>query len=487
LFNSARALALAQPRALAVLAGGLLVGALLRLRFAFTDDGIFWPDEVYQSLEPAHRLVFGYGLVAWEFVEGARNWAVPGFVALLLKLAVLFGLDRPEGYLGLVRVVFCGLSVATAWAVYRLGRALGAEPLPASVGAATFALSAVPLYFAHRAMSENLATLPVALGLSLVLPAGTPRRALVLGGALLGAAVLARLQCGVFAAGAVMVLLARRQWRPAADLLAVLAAAALVFGALDHFTWADAPGARWGGWFHSAVKYLEYNLVQGKAAGYGVSPWWFYPQRLFTSMPGLSVAFAAALVVCLRRSTALALLAVAFVGLHSAVAHKELRFVLPALPLLGAAVGVALSALAPVKWSWVLGPLVLVACLVSTVNVGQLTFGELGQYPDRPQASAWDDQGSVNRLMLAASKQQDLCGLRLDVTPLAWCGGHSYLHRRVPLSQKGQSSPQSRQFNYVITNAGSGAQVVANDGPFELVHLPVEPCVADEGYAWRLP
>ena len=40
-----------------------------------TDDGIYWPDEIHQSLEPAHRLVFGYGLIAWEFSDGARNWA----------------------------------------------------------------------------------------------------------------------------------------------------------------------------------------------------------------------------------------------------------------------------------------------------------------------------------------------------------------------------------------------------------------------------
>src|SRR4051812_12748598 len=53
-------------------------GAALRIWLAWHDDGIYWPDEIYQSLEPAHRLVFGYGIVAWEFVEGARNWALPG-------------------------------------------------------------------------------------------------------------------------------------------------------------------------------------------------------------------------------------------------------------------------------------------------------------------------------------------------------------------------------------------------------------------------
>src|SRR5687767_8504114 len=94
-----------------VLVGGLAVGAALRLWVAFTDDGIFWPDEVYQSLEPAHRLVFGYGMVAWEFIEGARNWALPGFIAFWFKLSQLFGLDAPAQYLGVVRTVFVAIAV----------------------------------------------------------------------------------------------------------------------------------------------------------------------------------------------------------------------------------------------------------------------------------------------------------------------------------------------------------------------------------------
>ena len=73
----------------AVLVLILGVGAALRVWLALTDDGIYWPDEVFQSLEPAHRLVFGYGMRAWEFIEGARNWALPGVVALCPTTAVL--------------------------------------------------------------------------------------------------------------------------------------------------------------------------------------------------------------------------------------------------------------------------------------------------------------------------------------------------------------------------------------------------------------
>src|SRR5262250_3404042 len=70
---------------LALLAASLCAGFAFRAWLSFHDDGIYWPDEIYQSLEPAHRLVFGYGLIPWEFVQGARSWALPGLVAGLLK------------------------------------------------------------------------------------------------------------------------------------------------------------------------------------------------------------------------------------------------------------------------------------------------------------------------------------------------------------------------------------------------------------------
>ena len=41
--------------------------------------GVFSPaiahvDEIFQSIEQGHRLVFGYGIVPWEFQYGARSW-----------------------------------------------------------------------------------------------------------------------------------------------------------------------------------------------------------------------------------------------------------------------------------------------------------------------------------------------------------------------------------------------------------------------------
>jgi GPI mannosyltransferase 3 len=48
-------------------------------------------DEVFQTLEQAHRLVFGNGLVPWEFVYGAISSVLPGALATLMVPASLLG------------------------------------------------------------------------------------------------------------------------------------------------------------------------------------------------------------------------------------------------------------------------------------------------------------------------------------------------------------------------------------------------------------
>lgn len=514
------------PRSLparVTLAVALLLGLGLRLSVVFGDEGISWPDEIYQSFEPAHRLVFGYGLVPWEFIDGARTWALPALVALILKLCALFGGDSPFVYVRATKLVFALLSLGTALGAYRLALVLIDEPqnpkkeLPAALAAAVFALAAPVLYFSHRAMSENATALPVVWGLALVLDERSPRRLLLLGASLLGLAVLFRLQSGVFCAGALGILLARRG-KPAAeaaasakratgaatgdgaesssaaaksraavrDVALVLLGWALVYGAWDAAAWHDAPGAKYGGWFHSALVYLRFNLLEGKAAAWGTSPWSYYLETLWSSMAGVTVLLAVGAALAARRATGLLVVVLAFLLLHSVTPHKELRFILPVLPLAAALLGVGLATLGDELVLRVVGPLVAVVLAASVFTSRSLTFGQLGAYPERPNDSAWNDAGAVNRLLLEASRHDDVCGLRVDVH-LAWSGGSTYLHRNAPLYMPG-APPQARHFNYAVVRAGSGAPVVAADSGWELVKLPLPGgCVPDPGYSWRLP
>ena len=184
-----------------LLFAALGLGALLRV-WASADDGIYWPDEIYQSFEPAHRLVYGYGMQAWEFIEGARNWSFAFLVAVLLKLSWVFGLSMPAQYIAVVKGFFAACGVAAVLGVYRLARTLGAEEFFAAAGAAAFSLAAPVIYFAPRAMAENALAACAVWGLALLLDKEAPRKHALLGAALLGLGVLFRLQGAVYCVGA---------------------------------------------------------------------------------------------------------------------------------------------------------------------------------------------------------------------------------------------------------------------------------------------
>jgi GPI mannosyltransferase 3 len=462
------------------------LGAGFRL-WAATDHGIYWPDEIYQSFEPAHRLVFGYGMRAWEFIEGARNWSLAFLVAVLLKLSWVFGLGAPTQYILVVKGFFALLGVGTALGVYRLAVALGAAELFGVFAAGAFSLAAPVIYFAPRAMAENALAFCAVWGLALLLDEKAPRKHALVGAGLLALGVLFRLQGAAYCVGALGWLAWTRQTPRLRDTALVLVAGAFAFGLSDAIAWNDAPGVRYGGWFHSAFKYWQFNITENRGAGWGTSPWPYYFQFTWQSMPVLALALGAGALLALRRGLSVWIPAALFLALHLYVGHKELRFIVPLWPLAFALCGLGLSQL-PVEKLRAAGLAVLGAgALFSAANIQALTMGDLGAYADRPKSSAWGDFANVNRLMLAASRQPDVCGLRIDAAHLAWTGGSTYLHHHAPLYHLGQPGPASGFFNYVITRGGSGLPAVATDNGLELVKLPIAGCTQDPGYTWRLP
>lgn len=70
----------------------------------------FQPDEFYQALEPAHRLVFGYGHLTWEW----RDLPIPSYPSLSVsggvadQFASLVGVDKAEHWMRLYDEVVVG-------------------------------------------------------------------------------------------------------------------------------------------------------------------------------------------------------------------------------------------------------------------------------------------------------------------------------------------------------------------------------------------
>jgi len=105
----------------------LVLAALPRLWLAWSEHGVNHPDEIFQMLEPAHRFVYGFGIQAWEFRDGARSWFLPGIVALLWKILAALGISDPLTVVPLLRMPFVALAVLSIFLASRLATKLADE------------------------------------------------------------------------------------------------------------------------------------------------------------------------------------------------------------------------------------------------------------------------------------------------------------------------------------------------------------------------
>lgn len=84
----------------------------------------FNPDEHWQALEVAHRIVFGYGHLTWEWRKGIRSYFHPLLFAVLYKVLALFGLDTPWFMAHAPRLLQALFSAVGDLYFYRLSNAI---------------------------------------------------------------------------------------------------------------------------------------------------------------------------------------------------------------------------------------------------------------------------------------------------------------------------------------------------------------------------
>lgn len=306
-----------------------LLAALPAVR-ATVELGRVHPDEIFQYLEPAHRLVHGYGIAAWEWEVGLRNWAIPAVIAAVLQLSSALGATSPMAARASIAVLmfalhFAMLSAIQRYACRRLDR-WSALAIAMAVG-----LYEPVIDLAGRTLSETFSTAFLVWGLERLDPRLSFRRSrAAFGGILLGLAFAARYGAGAALVGAgLWLLLYGGQKRIVAASIGG-AITLLLLGALDRLTW--------GRWFHSFIEYAQYNLISGEAeARFGSAEWSRY-LPLFVG--GMAPAFWIGLCAPRQRS----LLAdpffvtgIAYFVVTSWAAHKESRFLYGVLVLLSVA------------------------------------------------------------------------------------------------------------------------------------------------------
>lgn len=375
--------------------------------------GRIHPDEVYQTLEPAYFRAFGYGILAWEWQQGLRNWAIPIFFSWLLQGSAALGLTHPLAYRAVLEVPQYLLHAAFLLAVYRHA-ARQLSPSWARWAILAVGLSAPVLTFAGRTMGESFSTAFLLLGLVALEPESVRRRQALLGGGMLGLAVVARYGSAAAVLAAMLWLLLARRFRSFLFCALGGLAVALLLGALD---WAS-----WGKPFHSLLTYLEFNLFSGGAAAqFGRERAHFYLGPLLESAPGWVWPALALGAVKLRGRLPLpAFSALGYLAAIALTPHKEARFLYPGLVLLAvAAAPFALSALSRLRRPDLGGAL---TALLFCLSLGPY-FLETSLSVQRP------DQF---RAIVRASRGAEVTGLLIVNEGLWGAGGSFYVGKQIP-------------------------------------------------------
>jgi phosphatidylinositol glycan class B len=441
----------------------LLLAAIPQVWAVAATQGIVWPDEIHQSVEQAHRLAFGYGCLPWEFDLGLRSWFYPGVLAGIFKLAVWLIGDHARLPVLLARGMMAALSVASVWLTARLGRRIAGRE--AGIWAGLLLATFPPwILYGSRCLSE-MASAPLLLGAAMALRAPPERRGgPMLAGGLVAAACFLRCQNGIVFVVFLAALFreGRRSalWRYLGGAASVAAAG----GALDWVTW--------GRPFKSLLAYVQFNLLAGGAAGFGVQSADFFPRVLWSATGPALIVLGLLFVAGARQWRALACAVIVYGALHSAVSHKELRFLLPVVPLAFVLIGVGAVA-ARRRWPHVALAVMLFGATNMEARAFALDGGDVG-YDRYRNLSAWHLGEPYNRLLWAAAARPDVCGLAVVGTAVVWTGGHSYFHRNAPLLMEGDlERDQGRTANYAIAPLESfklqGYRSVAQEGPLHLL------------------
>jgi 4-amino-4-deoxy-L-arabinose transferase-like glycosyltransferase len=440
--GSAPAPSRSSKQVLYVTTGLVVVAAALRVLAAVRDHGIYYPDEIHQTTEQGHRLAFGAGLTPWEFRFGARSWLFPGVLAGVMRLGAMLGADSGLAFMVMVKLVMAGLSVAAIVLSVRLARRLGGD-VAALLCAAFLAFFPVTLVLSHRALTEVASAPLLVAAVLLALQPGGARPWLA--GALAAAAVFVRFQSVVIVVVLLGWLYASRRGRDGERFIQAAAVVGFLGGLLDWITWSRP--------FASLVNNYKANTENPAIAHMHDAPWWFYAQTLW-SATGPAIVLLVALAALAWRRAALPLLCVAmFLAAHVAVPNKQIRFLVPVLPLFLVAAAVGGASLAERLRARPGVMLTAAAVVVGLLGwrAARLTHADMGQREAAVPVSAsiWEGAGEINVLLSRAGRRDDLCGVLVAAKDWRWTGAYSYLHRDVPLRfDRGVDSLQAA--NYAV-------------------------------------
>ena len=435
--------------------GLLLVAFLLRLYGYLNYPSIHHPDELFQYLEQAHRLTFGYGIIPWEYRDGTRSWLFPGLLAGLMKLSDSLGFSNPDAYLFLVASVLSALSLSVIvvgflWA-YRV-QGIVAAFITAMLCSIWFEL----VYFAPKTLTEAVAAHLLVIAVYLAWP-GRPVdnwRRLFVAGLVFGLVVSLRVHLApalLVTAAYICRLELREKWAP---LVAGGVMVVFLSGMLDSVTW-QYP-------FQSFFENVHANIVEKRSHVYGIESWSFYIKEWWDIWGLVMAPIVLLSLLAMRRNFLLSLIPAAIILTHMLFAHKEYRFVFPATPFIVMLTGLGTAEVFDKLQTYIRHRLTAGIVLASIILLWASVSGVLA-FSDAFRNNWFLNRDSLNAFAFLRDRE-DMCAVGLP-GGADWylTGGYTYLHRDVPIIIPiNKTELMSSAYNYALASPG----YLPDDGPF---------------------
>ena len=293
-------------------------------------------DEHFQIMEFANykRGLTPENRLAWEFKANLRPTLQPAIAFILLNALHFAGIKDPFIQAMFFRLMSSCLFIFCSFQIYKAFK----PELQSVFFNKVFLILSLFLYVfpitGTRFSSENLSSCFFVLGFVLLYNKylkeddENPGSSILFNaGLLFGISFLFRYQSAVLTFGLAAWLLVFR-FRYIGKWLIMFTGFAVIFliGILID---------RWfyGKWVFSALNYLNFNLLEGKSANFGVAPWHFYitsvDYRKWLKILNISIILIASLFLIIKPKHVISWIVYPFVLLHFIIAHKETRFLYP--------------------------------------------------------------------------------------------------------------------------------------------------------------
>lgn len=304
---------------------------------AIVSTGYHHADEHFQILEPIGWKLGFYGAqdLAWEFTDKIRPGLQISGGYLVGKILLYFGLYNPFILTATLRQLTGLLWWALTWLFYKKWCSESTKPYErkALLLFTTF-LWFLP-YLHVRYSSESLGGLAFFAGLYVFLYSISKSKfnflKYVLCGLFMGLGFYFRFQMSFAIIGFLIWLVLSKKLNKAIFFgLATGGALAISVGTLTDY-WL------YGEWAFTPYNYFFQNIIEGKAAGFGVSPFYSYVTMFIehSFIPlGAVLLLLLGIGLCTNYKSPFTWVLVAFVLGHSVVGHKEFRFMFPMVALL---------------------------------------------------------------------------------------------------------------------------------------------------------